>query len=122
MRWEARERRWVDVCSKVVHVSDEEQPAPPARGGPASLRWWLTDRHGELVLGQFPNPALAVWLVTALLRWTGVLDGENADTARDVGAGALLVWALDEMVRGASPFRRLLGAVVLVLVAVGLVI
>lgn len=108
-------------CHKVVDVSEEkQQPVPPVRSGPASLRWWVTDRHGEVVLGQFPNPALAVWFVAALLRWTGVLEGENADTARDVGAGALLVWALDEIVRGASPFRRLLGATVLIVVAVGL--
>lgn len=72
------------------------------------------------MLGQFPNPALAVWLVTTLLRWTGVLEGESADTARDIGTGALLVWALDEIVRGAAPLRRLLGAAVLVVVAVGL--
>ena len=101
---------------------DEEQPVPPARGGPASLRWWMTDRHGELVLGQFPNPALAVWLVAALIRWTGLVDGESADTTHDIGTGALLVWALDEIVRGASPFRRLLGTAVLVLVVVGLAI
>ena len=87
-----------------------------------SLRWWVTDRHGDVVLGQYPNPALAVWLVAALLRWTGIVDGESADTARDIGTGALLVWALDEIVRGASPFRRLLGAAVLILVAVGLLI
>ena len=34
-------------------------------------------------------------------------------TLADVGMGALIVWALDELVRGVSPFRRLLGAVVL---------
>ncbi len=104
-------------------MSDTEgHPVPPARGGPASLRWWVTDRHGEVVLGQFPNPALAVWLVAALLRWTGVVDGASADTARDIGTGALLVWALDEIVRGATPFRRLLGVAVLVLVTLGLMI
>lgn len=117
---EVSERRTVRGCPTVIHVPDEQQSVPPARGGPASLRWWATDRHGEVVLGQFPNPALAVWLVTTLLRWTGVLEGESADTARDIGTGALLVWALDEIVRGAAPLRRLLGAAVLVVVAVGL--
>jgi hypothetical protein len=29
------------------------------------------------------------------------------------GAGALVAWATDEIVRGDSPFRRLLGVVVL---------
>ena len=38
----------------------------------------------------------------------------NYATAVDgIGRGALLVWALDEVVRGASPFRRTLGAVIL---------
>jgi hypothetical protein len=103
-------------------VSDTEQPAPSPRGGPASLRWWVTDRHGQVVLGQFPNPALAVWLVAALIGWTGMLDGASADTAQDIGTGALLVWGLDEVVRGASPFRRLLGVAVLVLAVIGLVV
>jgi hypothetical protein len=30
-----------------------------------------------------------------------------------VGNGALIVWSVDELVRGSSPVRRLLGAIVL---------
>jgi hypothetical protein len=37
-----------------------------------------------------------------------------------VGQGALVAWSLDELVRGSSPARRLLGAVVLVFMLVRL--
>ncbi len=65
-----------------------------------------------MVVGQFPNPALWVWFVAVVL---GLLElsATHAATVDGIGRGALLVWALDEVVRGASPFRRLLGTVVL---------
>jgi hypothetical protein len=67
----------------------------------------VRDQNGRLALAQWPNPALAVWLVAV------VLGAVRSATLAEVGRGALIVWALDELVRGASPFRRLLGAVVL---------
>jgi hypothetical protein len=36
-----------------------------------------------------------------------------------VATVALLWWSIDEIVRGVNPFRRILGAVVLVAVVVG---
>lgn len=41
------------------------------------------------------------------------LSAAHTTAVDGVRHGALLVWALDELVRGLSPFRRLLGAVVL---------
>ncbi len=75
--------------------------------------WWFRDADGHLAVGQLPNPALWVWGVGAVLGRFELSDARAAavDGVRD---GALLVWALDEVVRGASPFRRVLGAVVLV--------
>jgi hypothetical protein len=85
--------------------------------GPGSVRltsasWWFRSSDGRTTLWQLPNPALCVWLATWVL---GRSDLSAAHTAAVDGVrhGALLVWALDEVVRGASPFRRLLGAVVL---------
>jgi hypothetical protein len=77
-----------------------------------SASWWFRSSDGRLTLWQLPNPALCVWLVTLVL---GRFDLSAAHTTAVNGLrhGALLVWALDEVVRGASPFRRLLGAVVL---------
>jgi hypothetical protein len=83
-----------------------------APAGPTSASWWFRDSEGRLTLWQLPNPALCVWLVAVVL---GRFDLSAAHTTAVDGVrhGALLVWALDELVRGSSPFRRLLGAVVL---------
>ena len=83
---------------------------PPDRFSP---RWWVSDREGRLALVFLPNPALAVWLPCTIVGWTDVLDAERSKTLSTLGKGALVVWALDEVVRGASPVRRILGAVVL---------
>ena len=82
----------------------------PARLSSAS--WWFRSPDGPLTLWQLPNPALSVWMVTlALGRFD--LSAAHTTAVNGVRHGALLVWALDEVVRGASPFRRTLGAVVL---------
>lgn len=79
-----------------------------------SLRWWLCDQNGRVTIAQWPNPALAVWLVAVVVGWTGVLGADRTQTLQLVGQGALVAWAVDEVARGESPFRRVLGAVVLV--------
>ena len=73
---------------------------------------WVRDRRGRLAVAQWPNAALWVWLAARGLGWAG-LTSLDEQTLRGIGTGALMVWALDEVLRGASPFRRVLGAVVL---------
>jgi hypothetical protein len=77
-----------------------------------SASWWFRSADGRLTLCQLPNPALCVWLVTLVLG-SFHLSATHTTAVDGVRHGALLVWALDEVVRGASPFRRVLGAVVL---------
>jgi membrane associated rhomboid family serine protease len=79
----------------------------------SSASWWFRSSDGRLTLWQWPNAALCVWAVALVV---GRFDPSAAHAAAVDGIrrGALLVWALDEVVRGASPFRRTLGAVVLV--------
>jgi multisubunit Na+/H+ antiporter MnhE subunit len=72
-------------------------------------------------VGQLPNPALFVWMAAVVLGWFD-LSASHATTVDGIRVGALLVWALDEVVRGASPFRRLLGGVVLAAQLVALVL
>lgn len=76
------------------------------------LDWWIRDRDtGRTVLIQAPNPALFVFAASYVLRW---FTGDRLDNLLShVGMGALIVWGLDEVVRGAAPFRRVLGVVVL---------
>ncbi len=70
---------------------------------------------------QVPNPALSVWIAAVVLGWFPLSTTHGA-AVDGVRRGALLVWALDEVVRGASPFRRLLGAVVLATQVVSLML
>ena len=85
----------------------------PVSARARSGSWWFRSPDGRLVLWQFPNPALWVWIVAVVLGWFP-LSATDATTIDGVRHGALIVWGLDEVVRGASPFRRVLGAVVLV--------
>jgi hypothetical protein len=76
--------------------------------------WVFRDRRtGRIVIAQWPNVALAVWIVAGVLR--AVLDpsGGWRTTLDVVGTAALTWWAVDEIARGVNPWRRFLGAVVL---------
>jgi hypothetical protein len=84
----------------------------------AHLGWFFRDRSGRLVVVQLPNPALWVWLAATVLRWSAY-DARDAEL-HWIGTGALIVWGLDELARGASPFRRVLGGVVLAWQVAGL--
>ncbi len=85
----------------------------PLRSRLASGSWWFRSSDGTSTLWQFPNPALSVWIGAVLLGMFH-LSSTHTTTVDGIRHGALLVWSLDELVRGASPFRRTLGAVVLV--------
>jgi hypothetical protein len=69
------------------------------------VRWTGFFRNpgtGRLVIAQWPNPPLWASLGATLLGWTLV------------AFVALVVWSVLEIWKGESPFRRVLGAVVLV--------
>lgn len=86
-------------------------PVPSDRKTSLVDRAFRDDRD-RLVLAEPPNAAIGVWAVATGVR----LAADGAETElwlRGVATGALVVWALDELLRGATPFRRLLGAGVL---------
>ena len=87
----------------------------------SSTSWWFRSSDGRLTLWQLPNPALCVWLVTLVLGWLE-LSAAHATAVDGIRHGALLVWSLDEVVRGASPFRRTLGSVILAVQITALVL
>lgn len=76
------------------------------------LDWWIRNKDtGRIVLVQAPNAAILVFLASYALRW---LTGDRLDNQLiHVGMGALIVWGLDELIRGKVPVRRLMGAIVL---------
>ena len=84
--------------------------------------WMFRSRvDGRCVVGHFPNTVLLVFIVAAVLRWLWAPDGIAGVVLDVVATVALLVWALDEVVRGVNPFRRMLGVGVALIVLVGLI-
>jgi hypothetical protein len=92
----------------------------PRRARFPSIGWWVRGRDGRVVLAQPPNAAILVWLASVVVGWTDLLDQDRESVLTRVGQGALVVWSLDELLRGSSPARRVLGAVVLVVMLVRL--
>ena len=83
-----------------------------------ALRWCFEDRAtGRIVVGQMPN--LPLWIFAAT--WTtDKLTHPAGPTGRVlpwVASASLTIWSLDEIVRGVNPWRRTLGAGVLILEA-----
>lgn len=77
------------------------------------IDWLFRNRRtGEITIAQFPNLALWIFLVAAVVRWLTSPTGTGATVIDVIAGGALLWWGVDEMVRGVNPFRRMLGAVV----------
>jgi len=65
---------------------------------------------GAITIVQAPNLVLWVVIAAAVLRWIGPADADAILTAA-VKVG-LLIWAVDEILRGVNPWRRCLGAAV----------
>jgi hypothetical protein len=74
--------------------------------------WFFRDRRtGRITIAQFPNLALWIFLAAVVLRAIVPTDS-GARTALDwIGDAGLAWWAVDEVVRGVNPFRRVIGAV-----------
>jgi len=81
--------------------------------------WLFRDpQTDKIVIGQFPNLPLIVWLAATLL--AALTTGTASDVFRYLATLALVVWAGDEVLRGVNPFRRILGATVLAWLLAGL--
>jgi hypothetical protein len=106
-----------------VNGSNEPAVSSEATDGagvsrPLSFDWWAGGR-GLGGVAQWPNPAIGVWAIASALRLAGITDEFVPDRLlHGIASGALLVWALDELLRGVSPLRRLMGILVLGAIAV----
>ncbi len=111
-------------------VDDSARDPEPTTPGDSSGRdgqgrspfdWCFRDRRtGRITVAQFPNVALGIFLATVALRLV-VPTGTTGRTVVDgIGLAALAWWAVDEVVRGVNPWRRLLGVGGCVVVVSGL--
>ncbi|MEO6469661.1 MAG: hypothetical protein ABIP21_11215 [Acidimicrobiia bacterium] len=75
-----------------------------------SVDWWFRDRHtGKIVIAQFPNVPLWIFLAAAGVGPFFSSDSKPSTAITWIGAGGLAWWALDEVIRGVNPWRRVLG-------------
>jgi hypothetical protein len=84
--------------------------------------WLFRERTtGRVVIAQLPNLPLALFGICRLAQWITHPDGTTRDVLVWAGSAALVWWALDEIIRGVNPFRRLLGTTVLVVTVIAVV-
>jgi hypothetical protein len=81
------------------------------------LLWCFRNREtGAITIAQTPNLSLSVFLVATAILWLTHPTGALSTMAKVVATGSLIVWAVDEVVRGVNPWRRFLGVAVLIYV------
>ena len=78
------------------------------------IDWLFRDRNtGRITIAQFPNAALWLFLVATVLQLLLDPTGRLRTGLRLLAAAGLIWWAVDELLRGVNPWRRLLGGLVL---------
>ena len=99
-------------------------PSATDRGtGGGVIDWMFRDRStGRITIAQVPNLSIGIFLVATVLRWIFDPAGDVRTALVVVGRLALVWWAVDELVRGVNPWRRILGGVVLVGLAASLLL
>ncbi len=98
------------------HRSGLEHPSSRSALG----RFFRNSETGELAIVQVPNLPLAIFLAATAVRLVVKPHGSMATVVSAVSTIGLVWWSVDEIARGDSPFRRVLGGVVLAGVVVGL--
>ena len=79
-----------------------------------AFRWLFEDRRtGKIVVGQTPNLPLILSVCAFAADAALKPQGAAGTVLRGVKVSSLSYWALDELVRGVNPFRRIGGAAVL---------
>ena len=78
------------------------------------LLWFFRNREtGAITVAQPPNLALWIAIVAAFILWVLHPTGRVGAALELIFKGALLFWAIDEVVRGVNPWRRCLGGAVI---------
>lgn len=86
------------------------------------IDWWFRNRRtGEITIAQAPNLPLGIFLVAFVVRWALSPNGWPLQVLDVVAGGAIVWWAVDEVLRGVNPWRRALGLGTLAVVGARLV-
>jgi hypothetical protein len=83
--------------------------------------WCFRNRvTGAITIGQWPNPPLWILAAASVLGLLVPAPSPAATVLSVIAGLSLAWWAADEVLRGVNPWRRALGAAVLILQAVRL--
>jgi hypothetical protein len=85
-------------------------------------RFFRNPETGALAVVQVPNLPLAIFLVASAARRVLHPDGALGTVVSIVAGAGLVWWSVEEIRRGESPFRRVLGGVVLAAFAIGVLL
>ncbi|HRN85987.1 MAG TPA: hypothetical protein PK863_01540 [Candidatus Dojkabacteria bacterium] len=80
-------------------------------------KYFFYDKTGKLVLWQFPNAPLLIWLVSKIIVYLKVLPAYNS-MFNQLSMGFLFIWAYLELTQGVNRFRKLLGWIVMILLII----
>ncbi|MEM9201216.1 MAG: hypothetical protein AAGC53_06135 [Actinomycetota bacterium] len=73
-----------------------------------SFRWWFENREtGKITVAQPPNRPLALAFVGIIGDW--IFGGFFGGVFGWLATVGIAWWAMDEIVRGVNPWRRVLG-------------
>lgn len=90
-------------------------------GGRHGIRSFFEDpRTGKIVIWEMPNVPLWIWIASMVV--SRFVTGTAHTIVAGVGTAALVVWSVLEIWKGDSPFRRVLGGVVLAGLVAGLLL
>ena len=93
-------------------MTSENNPPPQPK---TDWTRFFRDPEGRIVIAQFPNWPLWVWLAATVFEHT-LASGDGLALARLISFAAIVYWAYLEIVAGVNPFRKLLGGSVLLFV------
>lgn len=79
---------------------------------------FFKDKDGKWAIIAFPNVLLAAWIAIIII--TKFIPKNNLHISLSLlGSAVLFAWAYLELTEGTSYFRRVLGAVILLVVIIG---
>lgn len=79
------------------------------------IQWFFRNRDtGAITIAQWPNLILWIVIVAGLLLWISPNAGKVSVGLTIILKGGLIIWGADEIIRGVNPWRRCLGAAVIV--------
>ncbi|MDF0518837.1 hypothetical protein P0R31_16510 [Bradyrhizobium yuanmingense] len=83
--------------------------------------WFFRNREtGAITIAQWPNLVLWAVIVAGALLWIWPSAGKASLGLTIIVKGGLIIWGADEIIRGVNPWRRCLGAAVIVYLVVTL--